>query len=390
MTYDFDTIIERRGSGDLMHEALLTHWGRTDLHPMWVADMDFAVCPKITAAMRQRLDHPIFGYTVEPEDYFPSIHDWIKERHQWEVERQWVSFIPGIVKGIGFVINTFLKPEDKVIVMPPVYHPFFLTARYNHHEVVWNPLKETTEGHYEMDFDNLERVVDDKCRLLILCNPHNPVGIAWKKETLRRLADFCKAHNILVISDEIHCDLTLFGNHHVPFASVSEAARDISITFQAPSKTFNIAGIVSSFAIVPNKEIRKKLFGWMKANELDEAHIFAHLASVTAYRECGDWRDQLVSYLEGNVRFVEDYFRDHIPGIRPVRPEASFLVWLDCRQLGLDHTQLLDLFVDKAHLALNDGEMFGPGGEGHMRLNIGSPRSYIEQGLRQLAEAVDG
>ncbi len=389
MHYDFDTIIERRGSDDLMHEALKTRWGRDDLHPMWVADMDFAVCPAITKALQRRLEHPIFGYTVEPEDYFPSIHDWIKQRHQWDVQREWVSFIPGIVKGIGIAINVFVKPDEKVIVMPPVYHPFFLTARYNHREVVWNPLKECEDGHYEMDFDNLEQVADEKCRLLVLCNPHNPGGIVWPKETLQRLADFCQAHRIVVISDEIHCDMALFGNKHVPFASVSETAKNISITLQAPSKTFNIAGIISSFAIVPNKELRDQLFDWLKANELDEAHIFAHIASVAAYRECGEWRDQLISYLEDNVRFVEDYFRDHIPGIRPVRPQASFLVWLDCRELGLNHAQLLDLFIDKAHLALNDGEMFGPGGEGHMRMNIGSPRAYIEQGLKQLARAVE-
>ncbi len=389
MQYDFSTIIERRGSGDLMHEALKPRWGRDDLHPMWVADMDFAVCPAITDAMRRRLEHPIFGYTIKPKDYFPAIHDWELSHHQWDVKREWLSFIPGIVKGIGLVTNIFLKEDEKVIVMPPVYHPFFLTPRANHREVVWNPLKRLDDGSYTIDFDHLAQVCDDKCRLLILCNPHNPAGICWDRETLSRLADFCAAHHLLVISDEIHCDLALFGHKHIPFASVSDTAANISITFQAPSKTFNIAGIVSSFAIVPNPEIRDKFYKWLKANELNEAHIFAHIATVAAYREGDEWRKQLIAYLEDNVKFVEDYCREHIPGVRPVRPQASFLVWLDCRELGLDHEQLLDLFVDKAHLALNDGEMFGPGGEGFMRMNIGSPRAYVEQGLRQLAEAVN-
>lgn len=388
MEYDFSTIIDRRGSGDLMHEALKPRWGRDDLLPMWVADMDFAVCPDITDALRRRLEHPIFGYTVEPTAYFPTIHDWVLSHHGWDIKREWLSFIPGIVKGIGMVINIFLRPDEKVIVMPPVYHPFFLTPKANGREVVWNPLKRVEGGSYTIDFDNLEQVCDDRCRLLVLCNPHNPAGICWDADTLRRLADFCAAHKLLVISDEIHCDLALFGHKHIPFASVSQTAADISITFQAPSKTFNIAGIVSSYAVVPNPQIRKKFYGWLKANELDEAHIFAHIATVAAYSKGEEWRRQLITYLEDNVRFVEGYCREHTPGVYPVRPEASFLVWLDCRSLGLDHDGLLNLFIDKAHLALNDGEMFGPGGEGYMRMNIGSPRAYIEQGLSQLAEAL--
>lgn len=388
MTYDFSTIIERRGSGDLMHEALLPRWGRDDLHPMWVADMGFAVCPEIVDAMKARLDHPIFGYTMEPQDYFPAVHDWVLSHHRWDIQKEWFCFVPGIVKGIGFVCNVFLEQDEKVIVMPPVYHPFFLTPRANRREVVWNPLKEREDGGYDIDFDHLAEVCDDKCRLLILCNPHNPGGICWTKETLSRLADFCFDHHLLVISDEIHCDMALFGHRHVPFATVSEKAAGISITFQAPSKTFNIAGIVSSYAIVPDKKIREKFFQWLRANELDEAHIFAHIATVAAYRKGEEWRKQMLATVEDNVLFVENYCREHIPGICPLRPQASFLVWLDCRGLGLDHDSLLDLFIDKAHLALNDGEMFGPGGQGFMRMNIGSPRAYIEQGLRQLAEAV--
>ncbi len=390
MKYDFSSIIERRGSGDLMHGALKPRWGRDDLHPMWVADMGFAVCPAITDALRRRIEHPIFGYTMTPREWYPAIHDWVLSHHDWDIKREWLSFIPGIVKGIGMVINVFVKPDEKVIVMPPVYHPFFLTPKANGREVVWNPLKRIEGGSYTIDFDNLERVCDDKCRLLILCNPHNPAGICWDADTLRRLADFCAAHHLLVISDEIHCDLTLFGHKHIPFASVSQTAADISITFQAPSKTFNVAGIVASYAIVPNDELRQRFYGWLKANELDEAHIFADIVAVAAYTEGEEWRRQLIVYLEENIQFVEDYCRKYMPQIRPVRPEASFLVWLDCRALGLNHAQLLDLFIDKAHLALNDGEMFGPGGEGYMRMNIGSPRAYVEQGLSQLAEALRG
>ncbi|UKK74362.1 PatB family C-S lyase [Segatella bryantii] len=388
MKYDFNTIIDRTGSGDLMHGALLPRWHRDDLLPMWVADMGFAVCPDIIDAMKQRLEHPILGYTVEPEDYYPAIHDWILNHHQWSIHRRWLKFIPGIVKGIGIVCNLFLKPDEKVIVMPPVYHPFFLTPQGNHREVVWNPLKRKEDGCYEMDFDNLAQVYDEKCKVLILCNPHNPGGICWDKETLIKLAEFCYEHHILVVSDEIHADLAIFGHKHIPFATVSDKAAQISITFQAPTKTFNIAGIISSYAIVPNEKIRKVFYHWLTANELDEAHIFAHIATIAAFRKGEEWRKQMLAYVEDNIKFVEDYCKEKMPQIRPLRPQASFLVWLNCRDLHLSHNQLLDLFIDKAHLALNDGEMFGPGGEGFMRLNVGCPRPLIAQALSQLAEAI--
>lgn len=387
-TYDFDTVIERRGTGDVMHESLKTMWHRDDLQPMWVADMDFAVCPDIIEAFRRRLDHPILGYTMEPADYRPAIVDWVRAHHHWEIQPEWISFIPGIVKGIGLISNIFCRDNEKVIVMPPVYHPFFLVPRANHRQVVWSPLKRRDDGYYDIDFDGLASVCDDKCRMLILCNPHNPAGICWDRATLVRLADFCYDHHLLVVSDEIHADMPLFGHQHIPFASVSDKAAEISITMQSPTKTFNIAGVVTSHAIVPNPELRKRFYGWLHANELDSAHIFAHIATVAAFRKGEEWRRQMLAYVEGNVRFVEDFCRERMPQIKPLRPQASFLVWLDCRNLHLSHQGLLNLFVDKARLALNDGEMFGPGGEGFMRLNVGSPREYVRQGLEKLAKAV--
>lgn len=388
-TYNFDEIIDRSGSGDLKHEALLPRWGRNDLLPLWVADMDFATPDFVVDALKARLSHPIFGYTIEPADYRPTIIDWNESHHGWKIKPEWISFIPGIVKGIGFVVNVFTKPGEKVIIQPPVYHPFRMTPEDNGREVVFNPLRLREDGYYDMDFDNLSEVCDDKCRVLILSNPHNPAGVCWSKETLQRLADFCYEHNIIVISDEIHSDMALFGNRHVPFASVSERAADISITFAAPTKTFNMAGIVSSYAVISNDDLRQRFYGWLKANELDEPTIFAPIATIAAYQKGEGWRKQMLAYVEDNVRFVEDYCREHIPGVRPLRPQASFLVWLNCRGLGLNHDKLLELFIDKAHLALNDGEMFGPGGEGFMRLNVGTPRSVLRQALEQLAEAVN-
>ena len=387
MTYDFDKIIDRTGSGDLKHGVLKERYGRDDLLPLWVADMDFETPQFITDALRQRLEHSLFGYTVVPDELWTSIIQWIRDHHQWEVKREWLTYIPGIVKGIGMAINVFVKEDEKVIIQPPVYHPFRLTPQGNGRKVVYNPLKEV-DGTYEMDFEQLTEVVDDKCRLLILSNPHNPAGVCWPKETLQRLAHFCFEHHIIVISDEIHADMALFGNKHIPFASVSDEAAQISITFGAPSKTFNIAGIVSSYAIVPNDSLRRRFYTWLEANELNDPPLFSPIATIAAYTQGEDYRQQMLSYIEDNIRFVEDYCREHLPQIKPWRPQASFLVWLDCRALGLSHDALVDLFVNHAHLALNDGAMFGIGGSGFMRLNVGTPRAVLRQALEQLFQAL--
>lgn len=387
--YDFDKIIERKGTGAIKTDILKNVFGKEDLIPLWVADMDFETPDFIVDAIKERLKHPVFGYTAEPEDFRPAVCDWIESHHDWKVEKEWLCYIPGIVKGIGMAINALLKKDEKVIIQPPVYHPFRLVPQKNGREVVFNPLREKPEGGYEMDFENLEAVCDDKCRMLILANPHNPAGITWPYATLKRLAEFCHRKGIIVISDEIHCDMALFGNRHIPFASVSPEAAECSITFGAPSKTFNIAGIVSSYAIVPEDNLRERFFSYLKANEMSSPHIFAPIATIAAFRKGEQWRQQMLEYIEQNIGFVIGYCKDNMPQIKPLRPQASFLIWLDCRALGLDHEQLVNLFVGKAGLALNDGEMFSPGGEGFMRLNIGCPRKTLETALENLKSAIE-
>lgn len=386
--YDFDKLIERRGSGALKYDALQERYGDKDLLPLWVADMDFETPPFIVDALKQRLEHPIFGYTVEPKEYWPTVCRWIADHHDWQVKPEWLTYIPGIVKGIGMAINVFVKEDEKVIIQPPVYHPFRLTTLGNGREVVYNPLRRKSDGSYEMDFENLEKVADAKCRLLVLANPHNPGGIVWDKETLVKLADFCYHRNILVISDEIHCDMALWDNKHIPFATVSPEAEACSITFGAPSKTFNIAGIVSSYAIVPNEQIRQRFFGWLTANELNEPTVFAPIATIAAFQKGEAWRQEMLRYVEANIDFVIDFCKQHLPAIRPLRPQASFLVWLDCTALGLSQSELVDLFVKKARLALNDGSIFGKEGEGFMRLNVGCPRSLLREALERLEKAI--
>lgn len=386
--YDFDRIVDRSGTGALKTDTLQERYGRSDLLPLWVADMDFETPQFITEALRRRLDHSLFGYTVEPPDYWPTVIRWIADRHGWQVDRSWLTYIPGIVKGIGMAINALVAKDEKVIIQPPVYHPFRLTPQGNGREVVFNPLRRNADGSYSMDFDNLESVADDRCRMLLLSNPHNPAGIVWDRATLVRLADFCHRRGIIVVSDEIHCDMALWDNRHIPFASVSAEAAECSITFGAPSKTFNIAGIVSSYAIVPNEKIRNRFFGWLEANELNQPTIFAPIATIAAFRYGEPWRQAMLRYVEGNIDMLIDYCAEHLPAIRPLRPQASFLVWLDCRALGLEHDGLLHLFVDKARLALNDGAMFGAEGEGFMRMNVAAPRAVIRKALDRLARAV--
>ena len=386
--YDFNTPIDRRGTHCVKFDALKEMYGREDLLSLWVADMDFATPDFIIDALKRRLDHHVLGYPVQYDGYWQSVVDWIRSHHGWQVEREWMRYIPGIVKGIGMVVNVFTKPGDKIIIQPPVYHPFRLVPEHNDREIVMNPLRQVGDT-YEMDFEQLEQVIDDKCKILILANPHNPVGITWSRDTLVRLADIAVKHNLIVISDEIHCDMALYGNKHIPFASVSENAARCSITFGAPSKTFNIAGIVSSYAIVPDEVLREKFFAWLTANEMDMATIFAMVATEAAFTEGEEWRQQMLAHIESNIDFVDEYLKANIPEVRAIKPQASYLVWLDFSALGLPHDKLIDMLVNDARLAMNDGAMFGIGGEQHTRLNVGTQRAVLEQAMKQLKEAID-
>ena len=339
--------------------------------------------------MRKRLEHPILGYTEAYDSYWQSIENWLKQRHGWHVEREWLRYIPGIVKGIGMAINCFTEPNDKIIIQPPVYHPFRLVPEHNGRRIVENPLKISHDGHCEMDFEQLESIIDSSCKMLILANPHNPIGVVWDKSTLQRLADIALKHNLIVISDEIHCDMPLYGNVHTPFAMASEAAAQCSITFGAPSKTFNIAGVVSSYTVVPSEPLRNKFFAYLEANEMDMPTIFAMVATEAAFTQGEAWRQQMVRYIEENIDFVAEYMEQNIPAIKVVKPQASYLVWLDFSGLGLSHEDMVDMVVNRAHLAMNDGVMFGEQGKQHLRMNVGMPRAILKTALSQLKSAVE-
>lgn len=386
--YNFDEIIDRKGTSCVKYDGLKNAYqGKENLIPLWVADMDFATPDFIVEALKKRCEHPVFGYTFDDDEYYESIQTWLDYKYHWKTEREWISYIPGIVKGIGLAVQCFTQPGDKVIIQPPVYHPFRLVPTRMGREVVYNPLK-LEDGVYKMDFEQLESLIDKDCKMLILSNPHNPGGVVWEKEALVKLAQICSAHGILVISDEIHAEMTYPQFRHHPFATVSEEAAACSVTFMAPSKTFNIAGIVSSYALVPDSRIREKFYSFLEAGELNAGTIFAFTATKAAYTYGAEWLQQMRSYVIENVNFVDEYLKKNIPRIKVYRPQASFLVWLDCRELKLTQPELVQLFEDKAGLALNDGTMFGKEGEGFMRLNIGCPRSILNQALELLKKAI--
>ena len=385
--YDFDLQIERRGTDCVKYDAMESASGRTDLLPLWVADMDFRTPDFIVEALKKRCEHEIFGYTIGSDAYYRSIINWVAQKQGWHIQREWINYIPGIVKGIGFAVQCFTAPGDKVIIQPPVYHPFRLVPQKMGREVVFNPLK-VIDGRYAMDFDQLETLFDERTKLFILCSPHNPGGVVWEKEVLQGLAEVCARHHVLIISDEIHSEMIFPGYTHHPFATVSPMAAANSIVFMAPSKTFNIAGIVSSYVVIPDDKIRQRFFEWLEASELTMGTIFAYTATRAAYENGADWLKQMIAYVQENVLYTDNYMRTHIPQIKVYPPEASFLVWLDCRGLGLDQKALVSLFENEARLLLNDGTMFGPGGEGFMRLNVGCPRATLETAFARLEKAI--
>src|SRR5690554_5026852 len=388
MQYNFDEIIDRSNTDCVKWDKMKALFGRDNLIPLWVADMDFKSPPAIIEALEERVAHGVFGYTLPSEEYTRSIVNWLDKHHQWKVDSLHINFVPWVVKGFAFAIDEFTEKGDKIIIQPPVYHPFRIVTRSLGREVVNNPLL-LENGRYRMDFDGLRAIAsDEKCKMLILCSPHNPGGRVWSADELKELADICYRNNILVVSDEIHSDMALASHRHIPFARVSSESEAISLTLMAPSKTFNIAGIVSSFAVIPNKEIRERYLAYLEPRELQQGTLFAFAATRAAYEECDDWLRQMLEYVEENVRFVDRFLREHIPSIKAIIPEASFLVWLDCRQLNLSQRDLVSLFVNKAGLALNDGTIFGREGEGFMRLNVGTSRRILEQALNNLKNAV--
>ena len=385
MKYNFDEVIDRRGSDSLKLEALLPRWGREDLIPMWVADMDFRTPPFIIDSVKKRIECEIFGYTEKPNTWYQSIINWQKKRHQLAITKKMISFIPGVVPAIVMAIEAFTKVGEQVLIQPPVYYPFAAAIRNTGRKVITNPLLLGNLQYY-IDFDDFEKKVKT-CKLFILCNPHNPGGRVWSKEELEKLAAICLKYQVLMISDEIHADLTLPSYKHISLASLSEEIAMNTVTFSSASKTFNMAGLASAYAIIPNPQVRQKFLDKTVGYMLTDGNIFAFQTTVAAYEQGEEWLNQLLAYVQGNIDFLTQYIDQHLPKVKYLVPQASYLVFLDFRALGLSQKELVSFCTNKAHLALVDGSVFGEEGKGFMRINLASPRSVIEKALEQLKEA---
>lgn len=388
MKYNFDEKIVRLGTNAYKYDRLKEFCGSDDVTPMWVADMDFATPPFVLQAIQKRLSQQILGYTCTTDAYYDSIVAWCQSHYDWTVTREQISYVPGVVCGIYLAMQVFTEKGDKILIQDPVYHPFRIVPETSEREIVWNHLVRT-EDSFEMDLEALRRDLKG-CKMMILCNPHNPAGICWSRETLQQVAHICAEEGVVVVSDEIHCDMLLDGRKHIPFATVSEEARRISITLQAPSKTFNMPGVVCSHAIIPNDEMREKYFYYIDESDMTLGNVFTYDCAAACYSDEGDeWRKQMLEYVQGNVKALVEGLAPIQDKVRVIRPEASFLVFLDCRGLGFTTAEeYMDFFANKCHLGLNPGNMFGPGGLGYMRMNVGCPRSLVDEAIACILKAV--
>ena len=387
MVWNFDEPINREGTNCIKYDLREKIFGVKDVIPMWVADMDFRSPDFIAEELRARVNHELYGYTFRPPEYYSSIIDWLSSRHSWNVEKEWISFSPGIVPAINFCTLAFTEPGDKIIVQPPVYFPFFSAVESHGRKLVYNQLKES-DGRWEMDFESLIAAIDGNTKMIIISNPHNPVGRVWSPEELTRLAEICLENNILIISDEIHCDLALPGFTHTPVASLSAEIANITITCIAPSKTFNLAGLSTSSVIISNTAIRKSFNRVMENLHVGGGNIFGTVASIAAYSKGHSWLSGLLDYIDHNIDFVYDYCIKMIPEIVPVRPEATYMMWLDCRNFNMTGKELQNFFIKEAGVGMNEGSSFGPGGEGFMRMNLATTHQIVMKAMEQIEKAV--
>lgn len=388
MKYDFDAIIDRKGTSSVKWDYLDRVFKNTEVIPMWVADMDFTAPQQVIDVIVERAKHGVYGYTEKPSSFYLSAAEWLKRRHGWNIDSKWITVCPGVVPTLNFCILALTEPGDKVLLQSPVYPPFFASIRNNGRILVDNPLK-LQDDKYVMDYEDLESKLSDGVKLMLLCSPHNPVGRVWSREELLKVGELCIKYDVAIVSDEIHSDLIFSGCKHTPLASLSEKLGERTITCIAPSKTFNIAGFGTSMAITSNESIKKKLDSYLNKLGIEMTNLFGITALETAYNHGGEWLDQVLAYLEGNLDFLMEYLNSHIPQIKASRPEGTYLVWLDCRGLGMRQKELADFLTNKARVGLNDGTPFGPGEEGFMRMNIACPRSALEEGLNRIKRAIE-
>ena len=387
MSFDFDKPISRENTNSVKFDGRQSYFGTVDVVPAWVADMDFAIPDCVTRALQERLQHPVLGYTLYPESLYESIINWFWRRHQWKIDRDWILMAPGVVPSLFAAVQAFAKEGEGVIVQPPVYFPFFSAVTTNHRKLILNPLRELN-GRYEIDFEHLESCAQDGARLLMLCTPHNPVGRVWSEQELQKVLTIARNYNLTILSDDIHCDLVYPGNTHTILGKLA-LPDDKIITTIAPNKTFNIPGLGLSALVIADASQRKAMKQTFESLHVGNTNPFSIVAFEAAYSGGDAWLNALMKYLEETRNFVADYLQKNIPQIKMTKPEATYLIWLDCRELGMTDSQLRDFFIKDCKVGMSPGMVFGEGGSGFMRLNIGTHRAALEQILLSIAKAIN-
>lgn len=387
-SYSFDHLPAREGTNSVKWDLREAYFGKKNLLPLWVADMDFETPDFILEKIKKRLEHPVLGYTVRPESFNQAFIDWAKEKYNWEVQKEWMSFSPGVVSAVTMAVQAFTNPGDEVITQPPVYFPFFKCVEGIGRTLLHNKLKEV-DGRLYMDFEQLESIITKKTKMIIISNPHNPGGSVWTEEELKKLGEICEKNDMMVVSDEIHSDLVFQPHRHIPFAKVVPQEKVKSICCMAASKTFNLAGLSTSLVIAPDKDILEKYNQLMQVSHINMGNIFGSIATQTAYDEGSDWLDQLMDYLIGNRDFLAEFIDTKLKPVRMLVPEATYLAWVDFSGLGLSQDNLNHWLINEAKVAMNSGTMFGPGGDGFIRINFACPRSMLVEALKRIEEAME-
>jgi cysteine-S-conjugate beta-lyase len=387
MKYDFDKRIDRTNKATYKWDQSEKLFGRSDILPLWVADMDFEAPKEVVEAITQRAEHGIYGYTIRTQSFYDAIIGWLSRRHHWSILQEWITSSPGVVPALSIIVQSFTEPGEGIILQSPVYYPFYDIIKMNGRTVVDNPLI-LEDGHYSIDFELLEQQARNGAKMLLLCSPHNPGGRVWKREELERIGDICLKYNVLVVADEIHHDLVFSGHKHVPFASLSESFAQISVTCIAASKTFNLAGIQAASVIIPNEEIRRKYNASLKTLSLHMESYFGLTAIESSYTYGDEWLDQLLEYLEGNLNALLEFAEKHLPQVKIIKPEGTYLVWMDCRSISDNPQVLKQLMFEKAGVAFSEGSVFGKQGAGFLRVNIACPRSILMEALEKFSAVV--
>ncbi|MFH5184055.1 MalY/PatB family protein [Paenibacillus sp. TAB 01] len=388
MSHSFDRLVDRRNTRSYKWDQGEKLFGEPDVLPLWVADMDFPSPPAVKEALIKRAELGLYGYAIRTDGYFEAIVHWFRERHHWELQPGWIADSPSIVTSLSLAVEQFSEPGAAVVIQTPVYYPFYDVIESNGRKVAKNSLL-LRNGRFEMDYENLEALFKEGARLMLLCSPHNPGGRVWEREELLKLGELCLKYQVTVISDEIHCDLTFPGHTHTPFASLSAELADMTVTCLAATKTFNLPGLHTSFIVASNASLRRKIENRLKTLSLHMAQHFAQDAVEAAYREGAAWLDDMMAYVKSNLDYAIGFLAENLPQVKPLRPEGTYLLWVDCRGLGLNGKGLKDLMYLRAKVAFNEGSVFGTEGEGWLRINLACPRSILEQALKQFCDAAN-